>query len=415
MQSIKELLEAISRVQTYVLRRVAAKLRDGKTLNVYFFVSQKQFWSMQSVYDALAAYDCFRLYIVPFPTSFHTHGERKRNYADLCEFHEKKGATIVRVCDCAGNLLIQPEELEADLVLYEQHWMINYHPSYTLWEMCVMALCVCMPYGIMIANIPEDQFNENAHNLAWRNFAETPMHLKLSRKYAANKGVNTVVSGYPKLDAYARPVEKNYWKTDSPRIKRIVWAPHYSIRTDDAINCSTFHMYWMQFMELVKNSGDKLEMVLKPHPALKSRCLKVGFPEEIFDRYMSEWDSLPNASVVTDGDYVDLFTTSDALILDSLSFISEYLVTGKPMCFLSKFPDFSKLSGIFNDYGKMVISLVDVAYNFNDAATFINNVCKGTAGVSSEREYFTDSMLKVNFGHVGEFIANHILEQLRAV
>ena len=72
----------------------------------------------------------------------------------------------------------------------------------------------------MIANIPEDQFNGVAHNLAWLNFVETPMHLRLSRNMPDNKGINSVASGYPKFDAYAAPVKKHYWKSNSPHIKR---------------------------------------------------------------------------------------------------------------------------------------------------------------------------------------------------
>ena len=164
----------------------------------------------------------------------------------------------------------------------------------------------------------------------------------------------------------------------------------------------------------MKNSPDKLEMVLKPHPALKSQCIRIGFSEELFDQYMHEWQSLPNASVVTDGDYMDLFATSDALILDSLSFIAEYLVTGKPLCFLSKFPTFEQLADLFNDFGKKAISLVDIAYNFDEASAFIDAVCSGTAVVKEERNYFTETMLKMNFGRAGEFVVNHILEKLRA-
>lgn len=416
MQSIKNLLDGniIFQVQKRLLSEKSEKLRNGHKLHVCFFVSQKQFWSMQSVYDALAENRCFKLSVVPFPVLFH-QAERKKNYEDLCNFHKEKGASVLQVCNFKYRLLAQPEDIAPDIIFYEQHWMGNYPPAYCITNMWSKALCICMPYGVMMANIPEEQFNGVAHNLSWRNFTETPIHFILSKKYAENKGVNTVVSGYPKLDAYSRPVVKNYWKTQSPAIKRIIWAPHYSLNTCSNIEFSTFLNYWKAFLSLVKNNSDRIEMVLKPHPALKSRFLALGLPGGMYDRFMAEWDALPNASVVTDADYIDLFTTSDAIILDSVSFTAEYMVTEKPICFLSRYPSFEKLSANFNPFGKRVISLVDIAYNYAEVQDFIQNVCGGTARVSDERRYFTSETLKVNFGHVGEFIVNHILEQLHAV
>lgn len=408
-------MDVIGKVHKKVLLEKAQKLQSGQPLTTCFFVSQKQFWSMQSLYDALAKNECCHLYTVPFPVSYHIPEERKKNYDELCAFHEKKGASVVQVCDHNNNLLVEPEVLAPDIIFYEQHWMGNFHSSYSIMKMWEKALCICMPYGVMIANIPESQFNGVAHNLAWRNFVETPVHFGLSRKYAQNKGVNTVVSGYPKFDAYALPPTKNYWKTQSPSIKRVIWAPHYSINTGGEIEFATFLQYWLKLMDLVKSNAYRIEVVLKPHPALKSQCLRIGVPEKLYDRYMANWDALPNASVVTDGDYIDLFATSDAIILDSLSFISEYMITGKPMCFLSKFQSFDELSTHFNDFGKKAISLIDIAYSLQDIYDFFTNVCNGKAQVSEERRYFTDEVLKVNFGHAGKFIADHIMEQLKIV
>lgn len=406
---------AVTKIQDIILDAKRKKFQSGRKLKVCFFVTQIEFWSMQSIYDAFKEYPEFTLLIIPFPVLFHTGYERRKNYRDLCKFHRDKGASVLEVVTWKGDLLVELDALSPDIVFYEQHWMIHIHPDYVIQKMFQHALCFCIPYGLMIANIPERQFNGPAHNLAWRNFVETPMHLDLVKRYATNKGVNAIASGYPKLDAYSQAVKKQYWKTSSPDIKRIIWAPHYSIDTGTRINFSTFMLYCEQMFYLARSCKDHIEIILKPHPALKSHCLRMGVDRETFDGYMQAWSSLPNASIVTGGDYIDLFMTSDAMLLDSLGFISEYLVTGKPLCFLSKYKTFDELSTYFNDYGKEVISLLDIAYDFSDITNFVQQVCHGTLQESDKRKQFVDTHIKVNFGHVGDYIVNYIVESLRVV
>lgn len=416
MLKFKKLIESgvVSQAIAAVLQQKKNKLRANKKLLVCFFVSEKQFWSMESIYEALKKYSCFQLFVVPFPTSYHVCEERKVHFEELCNFHKERGHRLIHVCDYDNNLLISPDEFLPDIIFYEQHWMANYQEAYQIYNMAHKALCICIPYGVMIANIPQHQFNGDTHNLVWRNFVESPMHLSLAKKYAYNKGINTIVSGYSKFDDYARPVKKIYWKTDNPAIKRIIWAPHYSINTNSAINFSTFLSYFTEILSLVKRNPDKFEFIMRPHPALKSQCTKVGFTEDVYNAYMDEWNKLPNASIVRDGNYLDLFKTSDAIILDSLSFISEYMLTGKPMCFLSKFSSYEELVSHFNEYGKRAMSFIDIAYNFAEVYQFLANVWSGRAKVSEARNKFVNSMLKVNYGHVGEFIADHVYTQLTA-
>ena len=58
MSEMKDLVEegVISAIVDNVLQEKKHKLRAGKKLMGCFFVSQKQFWSMQSIYDTLKKY-----------------------------------------------------------------------------------------------------------------------------------------------------------------------------------------------------------------------------------------------------------------------------------------------------------------------------------------------------------------------
>ena len=67
--------------------------------------------------------------------------------------------------------------------------------------------------------------------------------------------------------------------------------------------------------------------------------------------------------MLSNDDYIDLFLTSDGLIHNSGSFITEYLVTGKPPIYILQDEDYmiknskySKISIKWNAYGKAALS-----------------------------------------------------------
>lgn len=68
------------------------------------------------------------------------------------------------------------------------------------------------------------------------------------------------------------------------------------------------------------------------------------------DRYYSEWESLSNAQLET-GKYVDLFMTSDAMIHDCGSFTIEYHYTLKPVMYLVKGEEHTKMMNAFAKRG----------------------------------------------------------------
>lgn len=56
--------------------------------------------------------------------------------------------------------------------------------------------------------------------------------------------------------------------------------------------------------------------------------------EEEWEKYINSWKSLKNAYVMEEGDYKDLFLYSDAMILDSISFLAEYLMQINQIVFM---------------------------------------------------------------------------------
>ena len=74
--------------------------------------------------------------------------------------------------------------------------------------------------------------------------------------------------------------------------------------------------------------------------------------EEEYEEYLEMWRQLPNAQVIENGMYTDIFESSDAMILDSISFLGEYIYMHKPMLFLTRDRN------TFNDFGKELVRVL---------------------------------------------------------
>ena len=79
---------------------------------------------------------------------------------------------------------------------------------------------------------------------------------------------------------------------------------------------------------------------------------------------------MKNAKIYTQGDYFDLFKTSDALITDCGSFLAEYLFTKKPILHLR-----TKLQNRpFNKIGKKIIENYYQIYNLDELKNIFNRI-----------------------------------------
>lgn len=118
--------------------------------------------------------------------------------------------------------------------------------------------------------------------------------------------------------------------------------------------------------------------------------------KEKTDSYYNFWKIQEN-TIIADGDYIDLFKTSDAMVHDSGSFVVEYLFTKKPTMFIAY-----KEKAVKEDYSDFGISCVDMhykAYQNSDIEEFIKNVVINEKDFrKEERSQFVDK----NFGLVNE-------------
>ena len=386
-------------------------INSDKKPYVLILIYHRAHWAMDTVCKAMLQNN-FNVKILISPAMEIEESLREQELEDNYNFFKTLGYDVIKGYDFNTKQAYDINENIPDIIIYQTHWMWDYLPEYDVKYFYNKALCISIPYGFYVVNIQQDQFNQEFHNLVWLNCAETPIAKDMAIKYAKNKGKNVIVTGYPKMDKlYSLHTEKYFWKNE--KNLKIIYAPHYSINTNWNVNFANFHIYYKQFYDFVRNNPS-VDFAFKPHPMLKSRCIQTQTMTGCeYDKYIKNWNDLNNGIVVNTGEYLDLFKTSDAMVLDSLSFIAEYLYTQKPICFINKFKDSNELLSHFNEFGQMVIKQCYVAQSWEDIENFINEVViKGNDPMKKQRENFYEKYLSINEGHVGEKIVEIVKKEL---
>ena len=206
-------------------------------------------------------------------------------------------------------------------------------------QVTMESLLVYVPYGFDVSPFSVDYLNQyKIMNFSWRRFYDAKINMEWHQsKNPDRMGKRFLFSGLPKLDFFYQDARHPSfsWKGENKHAIKVVYAPHWSINA--GVKYATFQ-YNYKFMYEYAKKHQEFSWVVKPHPNLMFSAVKSGlFPDEkAFRRYLDDWDSLPNAQVVTGAYYQEIFAGSDGMILDSGSFFPEYQYTHKPLLFLTR-------------------------------------------------------------------------------
>ena len=329
--------------------------------------------------------------------------------------HKSSLSKHKKVCTSTQELIILAlylEKIQPDIVIFtnphrltkDEYYITNYRDTLTCYA----------PYAFVVIHSIVMHYNQIFHHLLWKHFVETKYHKEFAIRYAKADTSNIQITGYPSLDRiYALDyIPSIVWKEFPNKLaKRIIWAPHHSIEGQgDGLDYSSFVNYSKYFVELLE-SNNNIQMAFKPHPILKVKLYKdKDWGKEKTDAYFKKWDELPNGQL-EEGDYIDLFFTSDAMILDSASFIVEYLYFDKPILFTMRDDNVKER---FNSFGRMVFNYMYTAKNSVEVENFIQDtVVKKNDFLSTDRNQFMrDTILPESGRTASENIFNILKSEL---
>lgn len=389
------------------------RLKKKKKVKVVFYALNLPMWNYQHLYDLLKENPHFELYVVLSPNYSYPIPLRIKDADNMRVFFDSQRVPYI---DCTedGEVGIDVKRMiDPDIVFYSQPYVSIISPRDYCNNYKNKLICY-YPYAFWSAN-GGWAYNTDLHRKAWKLFYSTSLHLEDARKNCYNKGRNVVVTGYPKTDDYMHEEYCDVWKIKDKTYKRIIWAPHFTLTASlyDSIARSNFLLMSSFMIDIAKKYSDVIQIAFKPHPRLKKELYQLdGWGEKRTEEYYKKWNDMPNTFVV-EGDYIDLFMTSDAMVHDCSSFSIEYHYTKNPVMYISQ--NINAYKSTLNEFGKKAIDLNYIGSSEKDITNFIEDiVLNGNDRLKEEREQFYNKyLLPPHNKSVAEYTYNHIITSLK--
>lgn len=350
-------------------RKALEIVRKKENIKVAFFLTHESVWKYDVLYDLMFRHSRFEPVIFVCPVV--NYGMENMLFEMDKSFvsFKNRGYNVIRTYDNETEEYLDVKKIfSPDIIFYTNPYEGLQDYRFYIKQFSKTLTCY-VPYAIMTVNY-EFIYNLDFHNIVWKVFSETPIHREIALQNQKNKGRNNIVTGYPGFDQLLinKTPNRDVWKNKNFTLKKIIWAPHHSMTELNKV--SNFLEYYDFFLELAYNYRDKVQIAFKPHHLLRVKLEKDYWGKEKTDIYYNKWENLVNGQF-EDGDYIDLFLTSDALIHDCGSFMAEYLITGKPSLFMVR--DESVME-YWNNFGEKAIAVHYQSRNKKQLIDFIENV-----------------------------------------
>lgn len=388
-------------------RKALKRIRKKEKIKVAFFLINVDTWKYDSVYWAFENSSRFIPTVVICPLILRGDDFMGKEIQKCIDFCKKNRYRFLETFERLNNLSIDvKKELNPDIVFFTNPNSLT--SSKFLIKNYSDKLTCYVPYSFRIDTLYDYEFNSRFVNMTWKNFYESAIHEKLAQKYSQNEGKNVVSLGFPHLDRFLTCGESNVWKNYSKSRKKIIWAPHWTIKgyQNTGLDWSCFLIFCKVFIDLAKKYEDQVQFAIKPHPFLKNILSADNLWGELETaKYFALWNQTSNLQFV-EGDYLELFVQSDALIHDSGSFMVEYLMVNKPLAytFSDRLPKEK-----FNEIGCLAFDVHVQIQSDVELEQFVLDVINGNDLKKEAREKLINTHLNYNKDNlVGEKIVNYI-------
>ena len=391
-KKIKQNLNYIKRNQ----KKVKAKLKGKTHLNVAFYVYDSAKWKCQSVYDLMTKDERFTPCVFVTKCNAPKNNFNNQTIDDIkktYEFFKSKDMNVKYAYDLENDKFIPFEKMspKPDIIIYQHPWYVETTQGPVVCSK--FALTYYVPYYISDIDNPIE-YDLRFHRYIYRYYVPDEI---IRKNYAPNmydKGEKLIVAGHPQLDFYLDD------KTENER-KYVIYAPHWTVCGDN-LRYSTFDWNGYKILEFAEKHPE-LNWVFKPHPCLYNFLFMSGYmTKDDADEYYKRWHDV--GIVCEDGDYMQLFQNSIAMITDCGSFLTEYFFTKQPCIHL--------VSQYFKG-NENVKRICETYYNVHNADE-MNKFFEGVLIYKNDpkKQERLALLKKLNYPNSAEFIVEDILKNL---
>lgn len=405
----KEMVSELNEVLTKrdkTLTTIHEKLRKGEKVRVAFLHMYATDCQDLSLFDMMLASPYFDPYFIVNPDVLRSQEHLEFNYKrSLTELTEKYGPERVlegydterkTYIDYTGQFDMASTNNPYDGMAQEL-FRIKY------WSHKGIPVFYIPYYFLGMTYVTIENFKLAAFPFLWKIFVPNKATLSIAREYEAIHGRNVIVTGYPKMDKIPQCA---IYPRDR---KRVIIAPHHLIQ-DNPLYRGGFRDYAQDLLSLPAKYPE-IDFVFRPHPQLKE-ALKAYWTQEQISGWLNQLLQNPNVTYSTQGDYLELFANSDAIMHDCGSFVAEYLYLNKPCAFIYRKGCDYKLGQ--TNYGMKFFDYHYAIYELEDWYKFIDDVVLlGNDTMRKKRERFASKMVMYNYPYATKTIYNHILDSIR--
>lgn len=396
-------------------RRLIQSIDTSKPVNVTFIAMNVAMWRYQRLWELMSKDPRFNVSIVLSPCIDYDKAQIVKEVEAMRQYFDARNMPYWD-CDAEGGgaVLDIRKTLDPLVMFYPQPYEHLLTPEHDCMAFYDRLICY-YPYAFWTSK-GKWSYDFHFHNLAWRLYYSTSLHLKEAVNTASNRGRNVRVVGYPNSEDFVGGSHADVWKpvNDNRRRLRIVWAPHYSI-VDKYGLVPRSNFLWMasEMLSLARQHADTLQFAFKPHPRLITELYNhKDWGKEAADAYYREWQTMPNTQLET-GEFIDLFMTSDAMIHDSGSFAVEYHYSHRPVMYVSR--DMDSLLSTQSEFGRLAYSMHYIGKDVADIKRFVDEVViGGNDPLQPERDkFYNDYLLPPNGKSVAQNTLDDLVESLK--
>ena len=375
----------VQKVRKAQARKIEQLHKQGKA-RVLFFLQTPSVWKYDALYRQLEKSEYFEPLVVVSPFNVHLNYDKNECFRVMRqteEFAKSQKYNYVSAYNWDTNKWRNIKKVyQPDIVLFTKPYKDTL-PAYHIYNF-QEALTLYLPYGINCINLFHNTYGLPFQSLLWKFLVETEFQKRFAEQYEKSHGDNVEIVGALAEEKLMQTeyVAHDVWKPQAKKKKRIIWAPHHTV--DYLFNFSNFLNYCEDMLKLAEKYQNEIQFAFKPHPVLKFKLINLWGLEKT-EEYYNRWAQLENGQI-EQGDYIDLFKTSDAMIHDSASFTVEYLYAQKPVLFQIRD---EKVKEEFNSFGQLCLEQHYLAYSIEETEKFICEVViEGKDPKKEQREKF---------------------------
>lgn len=314
-------------------RRMLADLRGRDRISVVFQVDTFAKWKSDSLLRLMKAHPRFEPCIRYVPYCGIMDATEAMNHTLIQQYAAEIGVPCLEF-ESYDTL---PEGVRADLVFVSEPYDGAVFCSPENKGLTARGVCY-IPYGFFSIGTRETM-DQILNNAALFNLYENEATRRLAAGLMRNGGSNIAITGHTMADAflYAEAARRPAWKDCGKALKKVIWAPHWTVSGAESWYASgNFAELAAAMVKLAEKYSGEIQFAFKPHPKLFATLRELpDWGEEKTAAYYRQWAEMPNTQL-EEGAYTALFMQSDAMVHDSSSFIMEYMFADKPALFLCK-------------------------------------------------------------------------------